>query len=349
MYACIRNVQLSAKILLLSVQLQLYRDTLRREKKRLKIPEWARRVFVWTFRFAQWFGWRDWIDLLWIVTPATVIDWHRRRYTDFWTCVCAAVKRAGRPEIPLEVQCTIARLARENPLWLPERIQGEVWKLHGVRVHRQTVRKYMPPRPRNPEKGLRWKQFLAANLPDIAAMDFFVIPRLWRTPLIGFFVIAHDRRRLLHINVTAHPTVAWMKEQLLLALSGESVRLLLSDNDRLFVPVTQYIEETLLVRRVRTQLASPWQNGIAERFVRTLRQELLNYLVPLFSFSESVIRWRLLEYKNYYNEDRTHSANGLDSPLGRETPDAPRFGKLVAIPCVGGLHHRYAFTEVRAA
>ncbi len=127
------------------------------------------------------------------------------------------------------------------------------------------------------------------------------------------------------------------------------MRLLLSDNDRLFVPVTHYIEETLLVRRVRTQIASPWQNGIAERFVRTLRQELLNYLVTLFSFLESVIRQRLLEYKIYYNEDRTHSANGLDSPLGRATPETPRFGKLVAIPCVGGFHHRYALRGERAA
>lgn len=121
------------------------RDALRREQKRLKISEWARRVFVWMFRFAQRVGWRDWKNVVWIVTPATFIDWHCRRYTDWWTLVCAFAKPADRPEIPLEIQRTIARLTRKNPLRPPERIQGEEWKHYGVHEHRQSVRKYMPP------------------------------------------------------------------------------------------------------------------------------------------------------------------------------------------------------------
>jgi hypothetical protein len=132
---------------------------------------------------------------------------------------------------------------------------------------------------------------------------------------------------------------------LLIAVYARLQNVQLSAKNLLLSLQLQVYRDTLRREKKRPKI-SEWMRRL---FVWTLRQTLLNYLVPLFSFSESVIRQRLLEYKIYFNEDRTHSANGLDSPLGRETPESPSFGKLVAIPCVGGLHHRYALVEKRAA
>ena len=205
---------------------------------------------------------------------------------------------------------------RENPFWTPRRIQGELYRSAGIRLHLDTIRKYMIRRSPDPIKALSWKKFLALHMPEIAAMDFFTIPRVGKNPLIGFFVLAHDRRKLLHINVTASPTGEWLRDQLMLALgTSANLKYILSDNDQLYRPVRQFINQVLSLNSVTTQLASPWQNGIAERFVRTLREDLLNCIIP---YSESLVRARLQEYLRYYNEDRTHFSIDLDSPDGRE-------------------------------
>ena len=204
--------------------------------------------------------------------------------------------------------------------------------------------KYMVRKRPDPLRALTRKKFLNLHLPQIAAMDFFVIPRVGRDPLIGFFVIAHERRKLLHINVTSSPTEDWLKDQLMLALgTSANLKYLLSDNDQLYRPVRQFIGRILDLNSVTTQLASPWQNGVAERFVRTLREDLLNCIIP---YSESVVRARLQEYLRYYNQDRTHSSIDLDSPDGREPPKSADLREIRSASRVGGLHRRYFLEDI---
>ncbi len=282
-----------------------------------------------------------WRSVTLFVTPATVLDWHRRRYKDFWTFVTSFRKRGGRPCIPEHVKEFIGRLARDNPSWQPRRIQGEVFRVLGERLHIDTVRKYRPKRNPDPRRVLSWATFLKLHCPSISAMDFFAIPRIGKNPLFGFFVIQHERRKLLCLNVTERPTADWIREQLIQAFVGQPhiLRFLISDNDVLFQPVREFIEGTLDLVSLCTQIASPWQNGIAERFVRTVREELLQFMLPL---SETVVRQRLLEYMAYYNQHRTHASVDLDSPEGRETGPPPGNNvRLLRKPVLGGLHSTY--------
>lgn len=303
------NRHLYLRNLSLQAQLSVYR---RRHERSVSIPEWFRRLAVWISRISH-----CWKEVCLIVQPAAVLDWHRRRYKDFWTLkVAAGIRNMGRPPIDEDTISFIQRMNRENSLWTARRIQGELYRSAGIRLHLDTIRKYMVRRTPDPLRALKWKQFLKLHLPEIAAMDFFIIPRVGRNPLIGFFVIAHERPKLLHINVTSSPTGEWLRDQLMLALgTSANLQYILSDNDQLYRTVRQFINQVLSLNSVTTQLASPWQNGIAERFVRTLREDLLNCIIP---HSESLVRARLQEYLRHYNEDRTHSSIDLDSPDGRE-------------------------------
>ena len=329
------NRHLSLGNLFLQAQLSVYRKRHRNKRRSPPIPEWFRRIAVWMARTSN-----CWKEVCMIVQPATVLDWRRRRYKDFWTLkVAAGTRKMGRPPINEDTISLIQRINRENPLWTARRIQGELYRSAGVRLHLDTIRKYMVRRRPDPLRALTWKKFLELHLPEIGAMDFFVIPRVGRNPLIGFFVIAHERRQLLHINVTSSPTGEWLKDQLMLALgTSANLRYLLSDNDQLYRPVRQFIAQVLDLNSVTTQIASPWQNGVAERFIRTLREDLLHCIIP---YSEAMVRARLQEYLHYYNEDRTHSSIDLDSPAGREPPKMAALRKIRSEPRVGGLHRRY--------
>jgi transposase len=143
--------------------------------------------------------WSNWINSLILVTPDTVIRWQRERFNKYWAAKSRAGKRPGRPTVSRQIRDLINRMAREND-WGAPRIHAELLKL-GVEVSQATVSRYLPKRPA-PDKVERWKKFLRNHLPDIAAMDFFTIPTASFKLLFGFFVIHHDRRRILHINVT---------------------------------------------------------------------------------------------------------------------------------------------------
>ena len=334
------NRHLYLQNLFLQAQLSVYRRRYVRNRRSPPIPEWFRRVAVWIARISN-----CWKEVCMIVQPATVLDWRRRRYKDFWTLkVAAGTRKMGRPPIDEDTISFIQRINRENPLWTARRIQGELYRSAGMRLHLDTIRKYMVRKRPDPLRALTRKKFLNLHLPQIAAMDFFVIPRVGRDPLIGFFVIAHERRKLLHINVTSSPTEDWLKDQLMLALgTSANLKYLLSDNDQLYRPVRQFIGRILDLNSVTTQLANPWQNGVAERFVRTLRGDLLNCIIP---YSESLVRARLQEYLRYYNQDRTHSSIDLDSPDGREPPKSADLREIRSASRGGGLHRRYFLEDI---
>jgi transposase InsO family protein len=174
-------------------------------------------------------------------------------------------------------------------------------------------------------------------------MDFLVVPTVRFKLLYVWFVIEHDRRRILHVNVTEHPTSSWTIQQLREAFPDEHVlRFLIHDNDTIFSDRVADAISSLEIESTRTAYRSPWQNGIAERRVGTVRRELLDHVIVI---DEQHLRRLLREYVDDYNEDRVHTQL-RDSPMGRPIEDRPsRDAQIVALPRVGGLHHRYVWRD----
>ena len=281
--------------------------------------------------------WSRWSEALAIVKPTTVIAWHRRGFARFWTWKSRSV---GRPALTPEVVSLIERMARENPLWSRRRIANELAKL-GHEVSKDTVAKYMPKpvgRPRRPASQT-WKTFIRNHLAGTIAIDFLTVPTVTFGILYVFFVLSLERRRLLHINVTAHPRAAWAAQQIVEALGADALPArLVRDRDGIYGAEFDARVDHLGIEQLRIAPRSPWQNGYAERWVGTLRRELLDHVIVL---GERHLLRLLRQHAAYYNNDRTHMSLAGDAPSSR-TVEPPSSGKVVALPRVGGLHHRYA-------
>jgi transposase InsO family protein len=281
--------------------------------------------------------WARWKETLVIVQPDTVIRWHRKGFRLYWRGI--SKRGPGRPPVSQEVQGLIRQLAGENG-WRARKIQAELEKL-GFTVGLATVSRYLP--KREPDDGQRqcWMTFLRNHKDVIAGMDFFVIPTVRFRLLYVWFVIDHGRRRILHFNVTTNPTAHWVIQQLREAFPGESAPgYLIYDNDSIFsAAVTNSIEQ-FQVRPKRTAYRSPWQNGTAERWVGIARRELLDHVIV---FDEQHLRRLLRDYVAYYNAERVHTRL-RDAPAGRPAENRPSpNAKVVGLPRVGGLHHRYVW------
>ena len=171
-------------------------------------------------------------------------------------------------------------------------------------------------------------------------MDFFTVPTLTFRLLYVLLVIEHDRRKVLHVNVTAHPTAAWVTQQLREACPFEAAsRYLLMDRDSIFSAEVCRVLRHMEVRPVWISFQSPWQNGVAERWMGSCRRELLDHVIVLNE--EHLVRL-LRELLDYYHSDRTHLSLGKDPPLTRAVcpPPAP-CATATSLPRVSGLHHRY--------
>ena len=290
----------------------------------------------WVFLLQIWSGWKD---ALVIVQPDTVVRWHRKGFRLYWRSI--SKPGPGRPSIPVEVQALIRRFANENG-WRARKVQAELEKL-GFSVSLATVSRYLPKRNPDHDHRQRWKTFLRNHKDVTAAMDFIVVPTIRFHLLYVWFVIGHGRREIVHFGVTAHPTSLWVIQQLREAFPGESApRFLICDNDSIFsVRVTESIK-SIGIEPQRTAFRSPWQNGIAERWVGSARRELLDHVIVL---NEDHLHRLLREYVEYYNEDRVHTRL-RDSPFGRPTENRPSpDAQLIGSPRVGGLHHRYEWQK----
>jgi len=247
--------------------------------------------------------------------------------------------RPGRKRISPEMRQLIFRMVAENPTWGTPRIHGELIML-GFEVSERTVLRWMRRAPRCPEPAKRWAASLSNHREAIAAMDFFTVPTLTFGVLYCFFVIAHDRRRILHWQVTRHPRSTWVMQQLREAFPYDSSpKYLIFDRAANFnIEVVDTIQ-TLGIEPKRTSFRSPWQNGVAERWVGNCRRDLLDHVIVL---NERHLRRLMKEYVRYYHDDRTHLALSKGTPGGRDAEKNPVAGqKVVAIPRRGGLHHRY--------
>jgi len=283
--------------------------------------------------------WPRWKESLVIVDPDTVVRWHRRGFRAYWRAI--SKRGPGRPPISEEVQALIHRMSSENG-WRARKIQAELSKL-GFTVSLATVSRYLP--KTEPDRGQqqRWKTFLRNHKDRIAGMDFVVVPTVRFRLLYVWFAIDHGRRRILHFNVTSNPTAQWVIQQLRETFPGElSHGYLIYDNDAIFSAAVTNAIEQFQIGPKRTAFRSPWQNGTAERWVGSVRRELLDHVIVL---NEHHLRRLLREYVDYYNTERVHTEL-QDSPVGRPVKARPSPGAIVVgLPRVGGLHHRYAWRE----
>lgn len=325
--------ELALENLALRQQLAVFRE--KRPSPRLARGD---RLF-WVFLQRFWQGWRR---PLCLVQPATVVKWHRMGFRLFWRWKSRS--RVGRPRATPELRALIRRMAEANPTWGAPRIHGELLKL-GMAVGQTTVARYMPRPGRGaPKPSPTWRNFLRLHLAESAGMDFFVIPTATFGVLLGFVVVSHRDRRILHLNVTAHPTEEWTKQQLREAFPWTSApRYLHRDRDKLYSEGVRATLTHLGIREVPSAARCPWQNPYAERVIGSIRRELLDHVVVL---NEAHARRLLREYQRYYNASRTHLSRGKDAPETRKVQGPEHGSKVIELREVFGLHHRY---ERRAA
>ena len=266
-----------------------------------------------------------------VVRPETILRWHRAGFKVFWRW--KSRNRAGRPKIDRGLRDLIRRMSKENPLWGASRIHGELLML-GFDVAQSTVSKYMLRGGRPPSQS--WKTFLRNHADAIAAIDMCVVPTLTFDRLFAFLVVGHGRRQLLWFEVTRHPTAEWLARQITEAFPWASAPgYLVRDNDRAYGHVFTARVRAMGIRDKPITPGSPWQDGIAERLIGTLRRECLDQVLI---FSEPHLRRTLSAYANYYNRARPHLALQKDAPFRRAVQ---RFGAIAAIPIMAGLHHQY--------
>jgi putative transposase len=280
--------------------------------------------------------WSRWKQALIVVTPETVVRWHRAGFRLYWKLISRVSEQVGRRRISREVRDLIFRMVAENSTWGAPRIHGELLML-GFDVSERTISRWMKRAPRDPEPAKRWLAFLHNHRDVIAAMDFFTVPTVTFGMLYCFFIISHDRRRILHFNVTKHPTSRWVVQQLREAFPfGSAPRFLIFDRDGKYGTEVPVAVRALKISPVRTSFESPWQNGIAERWVESCRRDMLDHIIAV---NESHMKRLLSDYVQYYHEDRTHLGLGKGTPNSRTGSKAS--GRVLSLPRLGGLHHRY--------
>ena len=298
-------------------------------KRKQRLPELtARDRWLWMILARVWKGWRK---SLFIVHPDTVVRWQRDRFRKFWASLSG--RSPGRPPISREIRELVHRMILANPLWRAPRIHGELKKL-GIKISERTVSRILRLIPRPPSQT--WKTFLRNHAREIVSTDFFTVPTANLRVMFVFLVLVHDRRRVLHFGITEHPTSGWVAQQIMEAFADrDATRYLIRDRDGAYGEEFRQCIQSLGTQVVLTAPGSPWQNAIVERLIGSIRRECLDHVVVL---NRRHLHRLLKSYLAYYHQTRTHLALDKDSPEPREVMNQ---GKIVALPQVGGLHHRY--------
>jgi putative transposase len=257
----------------------------------------------------------------------------RRAFAWHWTTKSRLLP--GRPEVAANIRDLIRRMSQANPLWGAPRIHGELLKL-GIAVAQSTVARCLSQSRKPPSQT--WRTFLKNHLAQTAASDFFTVPTATFRVLFVFVVLSHERRRVLHFGVTEHPTQEWTMQQMREAFPWDQApRYVLRDRDAIYGTDFAAITHDMGIKEVLTAPRSPWQNPFAEQLVGSIRRECLDHVIV---WNERSLRRTLDSYFVYYQRSRTHLALGKDAPESRAV-EPPEQGRVVAIPQVGGLHHRY--------
>jgi len=278
-----------------------------------------------------------------VVRPETVLRWHRHLVRRTWTFTRR--RSGGRPPLGAELATLVLRLADENPRWGYSRIHGELRK-RGYTLSRSAVRDVLqrhrvPPAPERGRRGHSWRRFLAQHRDQLLACDFFTVETLFLKTVYVLFFIELGTRRVYVAGCTTNPTAAWVTQQarhLTWQIQDGTlpVRYLIHDRDSKFAPAFDAVFTSEWVEIVRTPYRAPNANAVAERWVRSVRQECLDHLLVL---SEGHLRRVLTTYADHYNHARPHQ--GLD----QRTPVAPAVlpgpGAVQRRDHLGGLLHDY--------
>jgi transposase InsO family protein len=205
-----------------------------------------------------------------------------------------------------------------------------------IDVAKSTVDKYRV-RSKQPPSST-WKTFLKNHVADLVSIDFFVVPTARFKVLFVLVALAHHRRRVLHFNVTEHPTAQWSGQQIIEAIPWDTApEYLLRDRDAVYGSQFQRRVKSLGIEEVLTAPRSPWQNAFVERVIGSIRRDCLDHVIVL---NERHLKRILTSYFNYYHRWRTHLSLEMDSPEPRAL-QPPYLGRVVDFPEVGGLHHHY--------
>jgi putative transposase len=327
---CRSSTSLRLENLALRHQLAVYKQTVPRPRLR----RCDRLFWVWLSRL-----WSCWQETLTLVQPRTVLAWQRKRFRDHWRRLSQR-GTPGRPAIAQDIRDLIRAMWQANPTWGAPRIVGELRKL-GITVAKSTVEKYRahPWKPPSPT----WKTFLQNHARDLVALDFFTVPTVTFKIIFVLVILAHERRRIVHVNITEHPTAVWTAQQVVEAFPwDEAPQYLLRDRDRIYGTTFRQRVKHMGITEVVIAPRSPWQNPYVERLIGSIRRELLDHVLVL---NEGHLRRLLQSYVDYYHCFRTHLSLAMECPQPRPV-HFPARGKVVAVPEVGGLHHHY---ERRAA
>jgi hypothetical protein len=307
---------------------------LHRSVRKPKLTPADRLLWAWLYEL-----WNDWRSALVIVKPETVIAWHRKGFRLFWTWKIHH-GRTGRPSVSNEVRELIRKMSRENPLWGPPRIHGELLKL-GIDVGETSVGKYMVHHRRPPSQT--WRTFLGKSRQDLGVgrllhraddpvSDPLRVPGTGsRAPPYRPFQRNHSSHR--RVDRPATPG----------SFSVDTApRYLLRDRDRIFGQDFVDQVKAMGIKQVLSARRSPWQRAYVERVIGTIRRECLDHVIV---FNERSLYRHLQSFMGYYHRSRTHLGLQKDAPEPRSIQSA-ELGQVISIPEVGGLHHRY---ERRAA
>ena len=293
---------------------------------RVRLTNSDRLFFIQLYR---WFP--SVLKVITVIRPETLVRWHRAGFRRYWRWKSRLL--GGRPQIDTELRALIRQMSSENPVWGAPRIHGELLKL-GFEVAQSSVAKYMVKRPGPPSQG--WGTFLRNYAPDIAAMDLLIVPTIGFDLLYALVIIRLQRRDLLWINVTTHPTAEWIARQITAAFPwNDAPRFLIRDRDRVYGDIVTRRLRAMGIRDKPIAPASPWQNGFAERLIGSIRRECVDHFIVL---GAAHLRQILRAYARYYNEIRTHRSLDKDSPASRSVQ---RTGNIKSHPILGGLHHHY--------
>ena len=264
-------------------------------------------------------------------------------------------RKRGRPTLPKNLRELIRQMDCENPTWGEERIANELYLKLGIAVSPRTVRKYLDSfRPRGATGNQRWATFVRNHASAIVACDFFISVTTSFRILYVFVAMEIGSRRILHTNVTAHPTAGWTIQQFREFLAFDHpYRFLIHDRDRIFSAHVDAELRGFGIRVLKTPVRAPKANAYCERIVGTFRRECLDFLIPL---SEGHLKRILREFVRHYNRERPHSSlgPGIPEPSQAKVPAGPHRHKLPAghrvrsTPILGGLHHEYWLVEAAA-
>jgi putative transposase len=319
------RISLQLEIVALRHQISVYQ----RSTTRPKINRGDRILWSWIAR-----RWSGWTEAGVIVQPATVIAWQRKRFRDHWAKLSNHGK-PGRPPVSKEIIDLIRKMSATNICWGSPRIVGELRKI-GIDVAKSTVEKYRV-RPRKPPSPT-WKSFLNNHAKDMVSIDFLVVPTVRFRMLYVLVILSHSRRRVVHFNVTAHPTAHWSGQQIIEAFPFDSApRYLIRDRDGLYGRKFRKRVKSMGIEEILTAPRSPWQNAYVERMIGSIRRDCLDHVIVL---NERQLKRILTSYFSYYHRWRTHLSLEMDSPSSRPVQQRGS-GNVVQFPELGGLHHHY--------